>query len=215
MELDDFKKQTSTSLSGTLLPDAKKNTNQENLVNELQDSLKKKRKKIILIITMLIFLSFVYFLQMITINQLVKTGLGITIAGLLLEVAFLFSKLHALKDSLFLLPTRDFILQAEKNLTYINKTDCLIIIFLLIILGTGGGYIFITRMLRYFTDDFYLLLTIWIIFFIALSIFGFYAGKKDWNRENGKLLAEIKRFRETMADGDSEESSAEFTENPK
>ena len=50
------------------------------------------------------------------------------------------------------MPVSDFIDKVEKNLNFMNLIDWLIIIPLLLILGTGGGIILITRLLKY-TDN--------------------------------------------------------------
>ncbi len=74
--------------------------------------------------------------------------------------------------------------------------DYSIVFMLLILLGTGGGFIFTSRLLRY-TDNIELLVIIWVIFFIALTVFGFLAGRKNWAKEYGafhKDLQEMKSF---------------------
>jgi purine-cytosine permease-like protein len=70
-------------------------------------------------------------------------------------------------------------------------------------LGTGGGMIFITRLLQY-TDNFITLLLIWIVFFVSLSIFGFYASKKNWKKEYESLFEELQKFKESMLNNEKQ-----------
>jgi len=64
-------------------------------------------------------------------------------------------------------------------------------------MGTGGGIIFISRLSNY-VNNLTILLIIWNFFYLSVVVFGFYASKKNWLKENGALIDEIKRIKESM-----------------
>ena len=65
--------------------------------------------------------------------------------------------------------------------------------------------VFITRLLRY-TDNSTLLIIIWVLFFVSLCVFGFWAGRKNWQKEYGDIHRRIMEMKnEISSDGDSPE----------
>ena len=43
-----------------------------------------------------------------------------------------------------------------------------------------------------------LAITIWIVFFVLISVFGFYASKKNWKKEHDELFKEFQEFKKAM-----------------
>ena len=50
-------------------------------------------------------------------------------------------------------PIKDFLGRAERQISYFNVTDYLIVIPLLLIIGTGGGLVFIATLLKYTANE--------------------------------------------------------------
>jgi hypothetical protein len=111
-------------------------------------------------------------------------------AGLIIGAAYLFIRYKSFSPGTYSLPITEFLQRAEKKISYFNLTDYLIIIPILLFLGTGGGLVFVTSLLEY-NDNSVLLIIIWIIFFLALSVFGFLAGRKNWEKDYGPLFQKI------------------------
>lgn len=110
--------------------------------------------------------------------------------GLITGAAYLYIRYKTFSPGTYSLPITEFLLRAKKKISYFNLIDYFIIIPLLLLLGTGGGLVFVVSLLKY-TDNSVLLIIIWIIFFFALSVFGFLAGRKNWEKEYGPLFQRI------------------------
>jgi hypothetical protein len=80
---------------------------------------------------------------------------------------------------------------------YLPIDQLLKIIPILVILGIGGGMVFIDRLIIYAINK-ELLLIIWICFFVGLCIFGYFAGKKDWAKTYGDLLSRISEAKKDL-----------------
>jgi hypothetical protein len=106
-------------------------------------------------------------------------------------------KSRTLKESLYSLPVTEFLTAAEKRLTYFRFRDWLVTSSILLLLGAGGGMVLISRLLNY-TDNLPLLIAIWVVFFTGLVIFGYFAGRKDWEKEHGSLIKEIRKLKAEM-----------------
>jgi hypothetical protein len=91
-----------------------------------------------------------------------------------------------------------YLSKAKNKLAFLNLTDWFIIISLLLILGTGGGFILVESLLKY-TDNLTLLIIIWIIFFISLCVFGIWTGKRNWEKTYGDLLEKITEMKNSYS----------------
>jgi hypothetical protein len=201
MELDDFKNKNlvqTTNENGSGLGD---NSVIDPFLESFKTEIKNQRRKSLIWISFLLVLSVIYISVSVRMDSLTSTGNHLCVIGFTLGAIYLYFRYRSLPDSFYSMPVLDFIDKAEKNLNFMNLTDWLIIIPLLLILGTGGGIIFITRLLNY-TDNFTALIIIWIVFFIALSIFGFYASKKNWKKEHSQLFKEFQEFKKSMRDNE-------------
>ena len=124
-----------------------------------------------------------------------KEGIGLRIIsiGFALGAVLLFIRLRMLNNHHFLLPMAQFLAVAGKRLQYLTASEFWFILPITMILGIGGGIHFIYRLMHY-TQQFWMLLGIWVIFYIALCIWGYYAGRKQWNKKYGKLHQDIQKF---------------------
>jgi hypothetical protein len=111
-------------------------------------------------------------------------------AGLFLGAIYLYFRNKLFTPETYTLPIREFLERAERKITYFKLTDYLIVVPLLLIIGSGSGLVLITNLTRY-TDNLALLIIIWVLFYISLCIFGFWAGRKDWEKEYGYILKRI------------------------
>jgi len=121
-------------------------------------------------------------------NQTGATATGYRLCGLgfVLGAAYLYFRYRPLQASAYTLPIMVYLRKAEKQLRYFTTVDYLVIIPLLIMIGIGGGLIFTGRLSNY-TDRIGLLIVIWVVFFTGLCIFGYWAGRKSWIRDNSKI----------------------------
>jgi hypothetical protein len=206
MELDDFKNKNlakTTNENGSGITD---NSVIDHFLESFKTNIKVQRKKAITIALFLVILGLLYISRIVfyssgngKFDNLTSIGFGLSTIGFILGALYIYLKYKSVPDSFYAMPVSDFIDKVEKNLNFMNLIDWLIIIPLLLIIGTGGGIIFITRLLHY-TENFTVLITIWIVFFISLSIFGFYASKKNWKKEHGQLFKEFQEFKKAMGD---------------
>lgn len=199
MELDEFKnsnlKHDGNKIETSLNHDSR--TNQ--FIESFKTEIKNQRKRSLIWICFLIGLSVIYISVSVRMDSLTRTGYHLCVIGFSLGALYIYFRYRSLPDSFYTMPVSDFIDKAEMNLKFMKLSDWLIVVPLLLILGSGGGIIFITRLLKY-TDNFIILLIIWIVFFVALSIFGFYASKKNWKKEQQSLLEEFQKVRESLAE---------------
>jgi cell division protein FtsL len=195
MELDDFKKKKIKVL------DQNGEINQQetdDLMEMVRADFMKQRRISICFVVVLVTLAILYFSGHQKGNQILNSGLILISSGMILGGLYIFLKTRLLTNSIYLLPLTDFLAAAEKRLSYFKLTDWVVVIPLLLLLGTGGGMVFIDRLSRY-TDSINLLLIIWIVFFAAISVLGFWAGRKDWKKEHGILLDRVRKLRETLS----------------
>ena len=166
---------------------------------------REKRKKQVITCIVLIIMSLIYLSSG---KGQEALGLKIISAGFMAGAVFLYLRSRPLKDYHYLLPVNRFLAIAEKRHQYIATKDLLFIVPILIILGIGGGIHFICRLMHY-TDHFRMLLVIWVVFYAAICLFGFYAGRKQWKKKYGQLWLEIRSFRESIeneSDTDKEQA---------
>jgi len=191
MELDDFKNKRRHS--GIIA------TDNENVYKKSVDDLivlfksheKKMKRKTLTVIAFLTALAAIYLSIVSQKAGLSALGYFIIVIGLFLGALYLFLRYKPLTPQNYSLPMKEFLDELEKKTSYFYYlTDYLIVVILLLILGTGGGLVFITSLLKY-TDNVVLLLILWTIFFLSLSVFGFWAGRKNWKKENGDFLEKI------------------------
>lgn len=198
MELDDFKGKK-LPLAGDL------SGREEKIITDLQQKVEsaniKQRRKLIYFSGMLITMAVVYLALHRRGDTLYNTGMLLSGAGFISGAIYLFMKSRTLKESLYSLPVTEFLIAAEKRLTYFRFADWLVTTAILLLLGAGGGMVLISRLLNY-TDNLPLLIIIWVVFFTGLVVFGYLAGRKDWAKEHGELIAEIKKAKASFVNAE-------------
>jgi hypothetical protein len=194
MELDDFK--------GIKLPLAGNLAGNEDeiimdLLKKVEANNTKQRKQAIYFGGLLVVMAVIYLALERNGDSLYSTGMLLLGVGFLSGAVYMFMKSRALKGSLYSLPVTEFLAVAEKRLTYFRLSDWLTIIPILLVLGAGGGMVLISRLLNY-TSNLPLLISIWVVFFTGLIIFGYFAGRKNWEKEHGSLINEIRKIKADM-----------------
>jgi hypothetical protein len=202
MELDDFKKRKGQNTF--VVPDNKNGYKER--VDEmihLFKSYQEKQRRISLGWTIInsslavIYLSFLHRYTGHTAIGFILMGVGV-LGGAL----FLYFRYKPISPLSYSLPMTEFLTKAEKQIRYFTMVDYLIVFLLLTLLGTGGGFVFTFRLLRY-TDKIELLIIIWVIFFLALVVFGFLAGRKNWKKEYGALHKNLQEMKSFYTNGDT------------
>jgi len=136
-------------------------------------------------------------------NGMAQLGYFILGMSLFGAVLYLWVRYRPLSPKSYSLPIKEFVEKAVRKVSYFNTIDYIILIPLLVFLGTGGGMVFTIRLLRY-TDNSTLLIIIWVLFFISLCVFGFWAGKKNWQKEYGDIHRRIMEMKNNYSsDGDN------------
>ncbi len=197
MELDDFKNSNLKKNENEIETNLNHNSRTDKFLELFKAEIKNQRKRSLIFMSFLLAMSVIYISVSVRMDSLTRTGYHLCVVGFILGALYIYFRYRALPDSFYTMPVSDFIDKVEMNLKFMKLSDWLIILPLLLILGTGGGMIFITRLLQY-TDNFITLLLIWIVFFVSLSIFGFYASKKNWKKEYESLFEEFQKFKESM-----------------
>ena len=146
-------------------------------------------------VTFNIMLAVIYLAIVSTRSGPEATGFSLLGAGVAAGALYLYLRYKPLPAGVYSLPVTEFLEKAEKQISYFRLIDYLIVVPLFLLLGTGGGIVFVTRLLRY-SDNLMLLLVIWILFFVSLCIFGYFAGRKNWEKEFGPLYMNIRKMKE-------------------
>ena len=190
MELDDFKEKSRQTKIIARDNDNNYKKRIDDLIEMFKSYQEKQRRKSMTMVISDCALGALYLAIMSHQSGLTAFGYFVTGAGLIMGALYLFLRYKPLSPQTYSLSMTEFLSKAEKKISYFALTDYLIVFVLLMILGTGGGFIFTSTLIKY-TDNLALLLIIWIIFFLSLSVFGFWAGRKNWKKENSLLLKKI------------------------
>jgi hypothetical protein len=189
MELDDFKKKDKQNREfGTV-----DNHRIDDMINLFRSYEKNQRKKVLYIMSFFLSLATIYIAIMTSQNGMAQLGYFILVLSFFGAVLYLWVRYKPLSPKSYSLPLKEFVERAIRKVSYFSTIDYIILIPLLGFIGTGGGMVFITRLLRY-TDNSTLLIVIWVLFFVSLCVFGFWAGHKNWKKEYGDIhrrIAEI------------------------
>jgi len=203
MELDDFKKKERQKKDFDIVDDHISNERINSMIDSFKSYQKKQRRKVIHIIVINCSLAAVYIANMASREGMEALGYFILGMGCIVAVLYLFLRYKPFSAKTYSLPMKEFLDIAERKVSYFSPVDYFILIPLLAFLGTGGGMVFITRLLRY-TDNSTLLIIIWVLFFVSLCVFGFWAGRKNWQKEYGDIHRRIMEMKnEISSDGDN------------
>ncbi|NSW93516.1 MAG: hypothetical protein HPY62_02275 [Bacteroidales bacterium] len=194
MELDDFKKKYKKNMDYIKADDIGTDERIDDMINLFKSYEKNQRKKVLYFIIINFLFAVVYITNMAAQKGLTALGYSILAAGLIGAVLYFLLRYRPLSPKSYALPLREFVERAERKIKYLNSVDYIILIPLLLLLGTGGGMVFTTRLLRY-TDNSTLLIILWVLFFVSLCIFGFWAGKKIWQKEYGDIYDRIMKMK--------------------
>jgi hypothetical protein len=205
MELDDFKKKDRHKKDFTITDDKSINERIDSMIDLFRSYEKNQRKKVLYIVILNFSLAVVYLSGMAYQKGLTALGYFILGMGCFGAVLYILVRYRPLSPKCYSLPLKEFVERAERKVSYLNTIDYFILIPLLGLLGIGGGLVFTTRLLRY-TDNSSLLIIIWVLFFVSLCIFGFWAGKKNWQKEYGDIHSRLMKMKSYYkSDGDSPE----------
>lgn len=198
MDLDDFKKKDKQKRDFATVDDNNINERIDNMIDLFRSYQKKQRKKVIYIVIFNASLAAVYITNMTSQKGLTALGYFILGMGIFAAVLYLFIRYKSLPAETYTLPMKEFLDRAERKVSYFNYIDYIIVVPLLITIGIGGGLVFTGSLLKY-TENSTLLIIIWILFFVSLCLFGFWAGKKDWQNEYGDIHRRIVEMKNKYA----------------
>lgn len=198
MELDDFKKTGSKAFS--VSPESMKKDEDlvTSVIERFREEDKKNRKKAIMWIVFLISFSVIYFSRIASETGIVSIGMLLLGCGMILVALYLWHYSRPIPGKSYSLPLVQFLDLADNKLKYMKKRDILIIIPILILLGLGGGLVFTGSLMKH-SSNITLLVLIWFVFYLGLCIFGFWAGRKNWERDFGDLARSISGIRDILS----------------
>jgi H+/gluconate symporter-like permease len=196
MELDDFKKIKMNPMTDKA---GRGEDQYASLMDRIRENLTMRKKKAMYFALIDFVIAVIYVAALRKDELYTNIGLTLVCTGLALGAAYLYSKSRMIKNSLYSLPLVNFLEETEKRLTFMRLYDWLTVIPLLLMLGTGGGFIFISRLSRY-TRNIEMIIIIWVVFFIALVVFAFTISRKDWQKEQGALLDSVMEIKKELKD---------------
>lgn len=199
MELDDFKK---LKVNAAKADTASGSDGMNDIAGRIRSYMGKKWKKAIIVTVADIAMAFIYISLSRSASPASKTGFLILAAGFFAGSVYLYLAGKPIAAPVYCRPMTEFLAIAEKRFRFMGLRDWLIVIPLLLVLGTGGGMIFVDRLSNY-TGNVSLLTAIWIIFWIGLCIFAFIVSRKDWQKEYGSLIEEIRAMRTSLSGEES------------
>jgi len=167
----------------------------DNLIIRVEAEVRKNRRKAMVWISILVVLALTYISARISGEKVFNTGMLLTASGFIMGAFYLFIRYRPINSSAYSLPITSFLDKAEKWFSFMRLTDWLVQIPIMILLGTGGGMVLVSR-LSHYTDNTRLVIIIWIIFFIALLVFSYIVSGKKYSQEHSDLLKQIRGLKD-------------------
>ncbi len=131
-----------------------------------------------------------------------RPGAALTGVGIVFVAAFMGLKGHQFGRVNYAAPAQEFLAAAAKRYQFWRAEDAWFAIPLLLVLGMGGGLTVWLAARKYLGDrGAVVALVAYIAFFIGLCVFGWIVSRKDWQKENAGLLAEIRRRQADLSNG--------------
>lgn len=193
MELDDFKKRDDQNMKVGIADNDSINHRIDDMIDLFRSHEKNQRRKVLSKMVFILSLATIYIAIMSSQNGITQLGYFILGMSFFVAVLYLWFRSRPLSPKSYSLPHKQFVEIAVRKLSYFNIIDYIILIPLLGFIGTGGGIVFISRLSRY-TGTSILLIIIWVLFFISLCVLGFWAGKKQWQKDYGDLYDRLMKM---------------------
>jgi hypothetical protein len=197
MELDDFKRKKESPESGNSKSNDSNSKNADSVLELFRIEQANARKLALAWAVVLVGLSVCYFGLTGRGDGLFMAGMMILGTGMIMGALYMWMSSRPVPDSIYTLPMTSFLNFAQKKLRYLPAEDMVKIVPILIAFGVGGGMVFISRLSLY-TSRTSLLLIIWVVFFVSLCIFGYFAGKGTWRRKVGDLADMIEQAKKDL-----------------
>ena len=194
MELDEFRKTSIGSDTPAYRNSEGGNISMESFIDKLKARDEKDRKQIFTFIIIIVMFIVIYSGSQALQKEEIRPGYAALILGFSLIMFYLLRKLFRHKKIDYSAPTITFLKNAEKRYRFMPFLDVMITIPLLALLITGGGIIVKVSFTRYFPGSF-LPLVIYLIFMAGVVAFGFWASYRNWVRDKGQILDEIRKIK--------------------
>jgi hypothetical protein len=129
------------------------------------------------------------------------TGAELIGLGIVLSAAFMCLKGRWFGRVDYAAPAREFLGAAAKRYGFLGTKDVPAILPLLV-MSLGGALTVYHTACRYLNGRGILLaLGSYLVFFVALCVFAFIVSRKDWRRQTGGLLEEIRQRQRELENG--------------
>ncbi|MFN8241936.1 MAG: hypothetical protein U0X39_14445 [Bacteroidales bacterium] len=169
----------------------------ESVIEAFRAEEEKTRKSQIVSAIVLVILATIYFTILSGNGELSAAGMMLIGLGFLMGALYIRLSVRRLPESMYMLPLVSFLAFAEKRLRYLPSREIFRITPILIVLGVGGGMTLAGSLMKY-NLNITVVTIIWVVFFIGLCIFGYFAGKKDWKKKYGMLIDMIEKAKKEL-----------------
>lgn len=194
MELDDFKNM-GKDVKPAWIGDEKITQGElDTLIEALKANDIKDRKRIISFIIIIGMFIAIYSGSFAIQKETMRPGYALLILGFVLILFYFFRMFIRNKNVDYSAPTITFLRKAEQRCRFMNPIDWMISVPLMALLITGGGMIVDVSFARYFPGSI-LPLVIYLIFMAGVVGIGFWASHRNWQRDKGHLLGEIRKMK--------------------
>lgn len=122
-----------------------------------------------------------------------RTGFSILVCAFFLILGYFFWFFQRLKRVNYGAPALQFLKDAERRYRFMNASDWMITIPLIVLLISGGAMIVHYTFIKYFGDSM-IPLFIYLGFMACVVGFGFWASVVNWRKSKGSILKKIREM---------------------
>ena len=131
-----------------------------------------------------------------------RPGAALTGLGMVFVAVFMIVKGRSFGRVNYAAPAREFLAAAAKRYQYWRAEDMVFTVPLLLTLGEGGGLTVWLTAQKYLGERGVRFAILgYLVFFVGLCVFGWIAGRKQWQREHAAWLDEIRRRQGELSNG--------------
>ena len=195
MNLDDFKPLTKAVTAPVTGPSSPNNL--DSFVAQMRACDQKQRRRVLGMALIVCALGTVF----VAVGVSGQRGTEVIGLGMMLSAAYMALKGRAFGRIDYAAPAQEFLAAAAKRYGFLGVKDVLALVPLLV-MGLGGGLVIHHAAARHLTErGVGLALGGYMVFLAALCVFALVVSRKDWRRNTGGLLWEIRQRQQKLQNG--------------